>query len=194
MLLLYLAIQVNSLHSDLKANAPGVPAIWQAADVLQPLQAWKRFSCVFSSLRLAREKSQHSKGKLRTLVQNLNSLCSKWLCQLWDVPEPVSSCLLLLEEMDMYPADYRCRLVKNKLASAPKAVTKTLPKSIAVLILTFGMWICVADFSSLLRTDSSPVFSAVWWWSSWIHKLGKSKLYLSLNGWPHYKKEMILAI
>lgn len=146
MLLLYLAIQVNSLHLDLKANAPGVPAIWQAADVLQPLQAWKRFSCVFSSLRLAREKSQHSKGKLHTLEQNLNSLCSKWFCQLWAVPEPVLSCLLLLEEMDMYPADYRCRLMRSKLASAPKAVTKTLPKSAAVLILTFGMWICVADF------------------------------------------------
>lgn len=36
-------------------NAPGVSSIWQAADVLQPLQAWLRLICVFSSLRLARE-------------------------------------------------------------------------------------------------------------------------------------------
>lgn len=80
------------------------------------------------------------------MEQNLNYLCSKWLCQLWAVKVPVPSCLLLLEEMDMYPADYRCRLARSKLASTPQAVTKPLPKSIAVLILAFGMWICVADF------------------------------------------------
>lgn len=137
---------MNSLHLGFKANAPGVPAIWQAADVLQPLQAWIRLSCVFLSLRLAGEKSQHSKGKLYTLEQNLNYLCFKWPCQLWAVKVPVPSCLLLLEEMDMYPADYRCRLARSKLASAPKAVTKPLPKSIAVLIVTFGMWICATDF------------------------------------------------
>lgn len=137
---------MSSLHLDFKANATGVPAIWQAADVLQPLQAWIRLSCVFLPLRLAREKSQHSKGKLHPQEQNLNYLCSEWLCQLWGVKVPMPSCLLLLEEMDVYPADYTCRLARSKLASTPQAVTKALPESFAVLILTFGMWIWVADF------------------------------------------------
>lgn len=51
-----------------------------------------------------------------------------------------------LGEMDVYPADYTCRLARSKLASTPQAVTKALPESFAVLILTFGMWIWVADF------------------------------------------------
>lgn len=52
--------------------------------------------------------------------------------------------------------------------------------------VNMGSW-----FPSLLRADPSPVFSAVCWWSSWIHKLGKSKLYLSLNGRPHYKRKWL---
>lgn len=69
---------------------------------------------------------------------------------------PVPSCLPLLEEMDMYPADYRSRLVRSKLASFD---TQSCDQSFAKSLCSFSLLECeyvwLISFPPTCRSFSS---------------------------------------
>lgn len=86
---------------------------------------------------------------------------------------PLSSPL----ELDTATGDYRCRLAKSRLVSMSEAVTKPLPKSGAMLTLASGCgYVQLISFPPTRRFFSN-YFGCVLW-SSQIHKLSKSGLYI----------------